>query len=537
MPNLLFLSSLSLSITTLVLIFILIKYGKDKVHYFFLLFYVSLFAWAICSTLVSTTLNPQLSNIYWRIGCIGVTFTFVFPLHITYILTKEKIEMGLIFSYIIAIIFSLLLIKTDLILKLPNLQFYKYFLNPAVGKLYFLWFLSWFTIISFAHFFLLKSALKKGEINYNQLKIVIISFSPGFICGSFNFLIPFNVPFFQLSNFGISFYCLILMYYIFRHQFMGIEIIVRKSLLYSILIAALAGIYFCLIMAIEIFFRGIVGYRSIIMSITLASTIAIIFNPLKNKIQDLINKVFFGMTPQEIVAENELLRQEIERSERLKTASTLALGLAHEIRNPLTTIKTFAEFLPEKYKDDDFVKKFSKLIPSEVERINSIIKQLLDFSKPAPPAFHNTNVHQLINEVLTFLNSEFIKRQIEIDCPAIDVSLVAKIDAAQIKQALLNIIFNAMDAMPKGGVLHISTQAGRSSYLEIRISDTGCGIPKEDLKQIFDPFFTNKDTGSGLGLAITHQIIKNHNGSIEVESAIGKGTTFTIKLPLERSEE
>lgn len=290
-------------------------------------------------------------------------------------------------------------------------------------------------------------------------------------------------------------------------------------------------------MLVEWFFRGIIGYRSIIISLLSAFVIALLFSPLRNKIQSLVDHVFFGKLPQEIASENERLRQELERSERLKATSTLALGLAHEIKNPLTTIKTFAEYLPEKYKDDEFVNKFSKIIPSEVERINNIVHQLLDFSKPSPPAFNNTNIHNLISDILAFLNSSFLKNKIKVNESYEDLTLVIKIDPIQIKQALLNIILNAIESMPNGGTISIKTMLEEHDYLEIEISDEGCGIAEKDLKHIFDPFYSKKESGTGLGLSISYRIIQNHKGSIEVESEVNKGTIFRIKLPMQIKEE
>jgi len=172
-------------------------------------------------------------------------------------------------------------------------------------------------------------------------------------------------------------------------------------------------------------------------------------------------------------------------------------------------------------------------VPSEVERINNIVHRLLDFSKPAPPTFQMTNVCALIDDTLEFLNNEFLKRHIVIEKNYENQATGLKIDPSQIKQVLLNIILNAMDAMPKGGKITIKTQTVKDGTLEIDIADTGSGISKEHLKHIFDPFFTTKDSGSGLGLSIVHQIIQNHGGKIEAESEIGNGSVFRIKLPID----
>lgn len=534
--NWFFLSSLTLSIASLFLIFTVGRFGRGSLKKTIIFFYLSVFIWAVSSTIISATINQQLSESLWRIGCVGVTFTPFFFFKLSQMLSKLN-SKSLIFSiYILGVLFSVLLLISDLVIGPPINNYYKNFLVMSIGPLYFIWFFYWIFFIFWANFILYKNYLHYSTKS-NYIKETLKYFSPGFIAAIFNFLNPFNFPLFQIANFGIAIFVLSFTYLIIKNTLPEIEIIYRKGIIYSFFIAALTSFYLLLIMFVELIFRSIIGYKSLILSLFSAFALAFLFNPLRNHIQYIIERYFLGKTPKEIKTENEYLKQALERSERLKTASTLALGLAHEVRNPLTTIKTFAEYLPEKYKDDEFVAKFSRIIPSEVERINSIIKQLLDFSKPTPPAFLDTNIYQLLNETLTFLNSEFLKKHIKIERSDENQSLTIKIDPSQFKQALLNIVLNAIDAMPKGGVLTIATEINNDNYFRIKISDTGHGIPKDDLKNIFDPFFSKKDSGTGLGLSIAHNIIKNHNGFIEVESELGKGTTFVLKLPLERSEE
>ncbi len=529
--NWFFISSLSLTITELFLIVILLKYGKERIHKIWILFNLSVFLWGLGSLIISLSFNNfYLSSWAWKLADIPVSFIAVFLLHMTLELTKKRQNILLVLSYAQAFLFFFISISTNLMAKLSLVKYKNLFYLPKPGELYLAWFIIWILIITYAHFCIIQySLVKKREEKYN-LKLLIYGIAFGCICGSLNFINFANPTLFQFANFGIVIYCLVVTYAIFKHQILGIEIVYKKGLLYSILIAVLSGLYLLLIYTAEFIFRGILGYKSSFISIASAFIIAILFNPIRDIVQAFIDKIFIGKTPQEIAKENKLLKQELERSERLKTASTLALGLAHEIRNPLTTIRTFAEFLPEKYKDEEFVNKFSKLIPSEVERINSIIKQLLNYSKPTPPSFCERNVHQLIKEILEFLNSQFLRKRIQVNLHDGNIAQLIRIDPNQIKQALLNIFLNAIDAMPNGGILDIGVSI--EEYLKIRITDTGYGIPEEDIKRIFDPFFSSKDTGTGLGLAITSQIIKNNNGFIEVESTVGKGTTFIVKLPL-----
>jgi signal transduction histidine kinase len=309
---------------------------------------------------------------------------------------------------------------------------------------------------------------------------------------------------------------------------------------------------------VEYLFKGIIGYKSLIVSILYAFVIALFFTPVKNRIQHLADKIFLGKDPIEIARENELMRQELERSQRLKAIATFASGMAHEIKNPLTAIKTFTEYLPEKTEDKEFLSKFSRIIGTEVNRINSLVHQLLDFAKPAPLNLQTVDIHSLLDGTLNLLSNNFIEHKIKIvkefytdnrrledaDSHRLKISdhLCMKADPNKLKQAFLNLFLNAIEAMPSGGTLTIKTaisnpQSMDHGQLTITISDTGCGISAEDLKYIFEPFYSKKEGGTGLGLSIVYNIIKEHKGEIKVESKINQGTKFIIELPKEKVDK
>jgi polar amino acid transport system substrate-binding protein len=260
--------------------------------------------------------------------------------------------------------------------------------------------------------------------------------------------------------------------------------------------------------------------------------VGILFFPLRNKIQYLVEKYFFKGTQFEIAEQNELLRQKIAQSEKYKTLSTLASGVAHEIKNPLTAIKTFSEYLPQKLDDKEFLLKFANIVGHEVNRIDEMVHQLLNYSKPAPLALTKTNIHKLIKDTTNVLSSRFLNQKINtLEHFYTNQDLSLDIDSNQMRQALLNIFLNALDSMPNGGQLYIETKLTKKNF-EIIIRDTGTGISKEDLPHIFDPFFSRKDHGTGLGLSITQSLIANHKGKIDVKSRLGWGTEVKIKLPL-----
>lgn len=528
--NWFFLSSITLSITELFLIIILLKYGKEKIHRIWLLFNFSIFLWAYGSA-VSIYFNflsfTKIAILSWKISVFGVSFIPVFLLHSILLLTNQKYNKILGFCYIQAFISGILLLKTNLIL-FNSFQDYLGILIPPPGKFYFSWFILWTLIICFTNFLLFRYCYLKQKKDSRLLFFLMLL---GCLSGTINFLYLYRPPLLHFSNFGIVIYSLVFSYAIFKHEMLGIKIAYKKGLLYSILLSILTGIYLLSIFIIEWLFRGLVGYHSIFVSLLLAFVIAVLFNPLKEKIQSFVDKIFLKKTAKEIILENEALKQGLERSERLKAASTLALGLAHEVKNPLSTIKIFTEYLSEKKNDEKFIEKFSKLIPQEVERINIIVRKLLDFSKPSPPDLKPSNICGTIREILELMSNDFLKRKIKTTEQSEDHDLIVNIDTGQIKQVLFNILLNAIDAMPEGGSIYVSAKS-TNNKIEICIADEGVGISKENLKNIFNPFFTTKDEGTGLGLAICHNIIKNHNGTIEIESEENKGTNVRIKLPL-----
>jgi len=216
--------------------------------------------------------------------------------------------------------------------------------------------------------------------------------------------------------------------------------------------------------------------------------------------------------------------------QRLADAGKLAMGLAHEIRNPLTGIKTFTEFLEEKYDDPEFRKDLVRIIPAEVARITRIVQSLSDFAKPPLLKLQAVDMQQVLADTVSLLSNECLKRNVHVTRQLDSEPVYLTADPAALKQAFLNLCLNALDAMEKGGTLSVSSQL-EETVAVIRISDTGSGIPPEHLATLFDPFFTTKQTGMGLGLAVVKQLVNQHLGTITVDSNVGYGTTFEIRLP------
>jgi two-component system NtrC family sensor kinase len=237
------------------------------------------------------------------------------------------------------------------------------------------------------------------------------------------------------------------------------------------------------------------------------------------------------------------LEQQVRRSDRLASIGTLSAGMAHEIKNPLVSIKTFTQLLPERYDDEEFRSSFSRLMGEEVRRIDSIVTRLLRFARPAPVELVESSLHEILEHSVELVEQPIRHRGVRLSrCYAADADRIQG-DAETLSQALINFFLNSIEAMENGGELIVSTSIlppewnsspgnGADGRVRVSIQDTGCGMTPEDAQRIFDPFFTTKDTGTGLGLSVAHNIIQEHGASVEVESGLGEGTTVYVTFPL-----
>ncbi|MFA5393191.1 MAG: ATP-binding protein [Candidatus Ratteibacteria bacterium] len=233
-----------------------------------------------------------------------------------------------------------------------------------------------------------------------------------------------------------------------------------------------------------------------------------------------------------MVINNSELFSQLQRAERLAAAGIIAAGMAHEIRNPLVSIKTFVQLLPEKFNDPEFRQTFTKIASQEVDRINRLLEDLLNFARPAPMQKKKTNLSGIMEKSLFMLSNELAARKIIVEKEYLKNDVFVEGDEFQLQRVFSNLFLNSIQAMENGGRLTIT--ASTSPYKQrffIKIIDTGKGIPSENLSRIFDPFFSTRHGGNGLGLAIAHNIVKEHGGEIEVQSAPNSGTTFTLEFP------
>ncbi|MDQ6733991.1 MAG: ATP-binding protein, partial [Nitrospirota bacterium] len=227
------------------------------------------------------------------------------------------------------------------------------------------------------------------------------------------------------------------------------------------------------------------------------------------------------------------------RNDRLRSLDIISAGFAHEIRNPLTSIKTFVQLAPDRSGDPEFLSSFSAIVADDVVRIERLIHEILDYARHTDLKLGDADLNDLVSSCVYFLGVQADARQVQIHKQfAPDLPLI-RVDRQQMKQVIMNLCLNAFDAMPHGGVLTLCTRPSTGPHgergVQIQVADTGSGIDAENLEHIFDPFFTTKHEsgereGTGLGLAIVHQIIHGHGGRIDVASTVGQGTSFTLTL-------
>lgn len=238
------------------------------------------------------------------------------------------------------------------------------------------------------------------------------------------------------------------------------------------------------------------------------------------------------------ITEKKYLENQVLRNDQLAALGELSAGIAHEIKNPLTSIKGFSEILHKKLDDKEFLVKYSLIIPKEVERLNTIIEGMLQFSRPKSKKIERCSLEKVIRSARDLMNYEFKKNNINFVMNLTPLS-DSYCDVSQMEQVFINFFLNAVQAMEKGGTIAIKNKVMVKKspsklffeYNTIYISDTGRGIAEKNLPRLFNPFFTTRTNGTGLGLSISHKIVTEHKGFIEVFSKVNEGTTFVIHIP------
>jgi signal transduction histidine kinase len=254
----------------------------------------------------------------------------------------------------------------------------------------------------------------------------------------------------------------------------------------------------------------------------------------RHLIDTIARELSFVVEQKSYLEAKQRLQQQLRHADRLATIGQLAAGVAHELNEPLSTIMGFAQLASKQEGTSEEAKRDMNKIVTAALHARDVIKELLVFAREAKPLKTAFSLNDLIRDGLFFLESRFVKAGISLQCDLDETLPDIVADRSQMLQVLTNLAVNAVQAMPNGGRLKITTLA-RDGQINLVVEDTGCGMSREVLKDIFHPFFTTKDVneGTGLGLSVVHGIVASHNGLINVSSVPDKGTKFSIRLPLQ----
>jgi len=516
--------------------FVLYKNPRSRINVTWSLMCFMVAAWAAGSGLYFfEPVDDQKALFLCRTALYAASFIPVFFTHFCLALLNKPLRESRVgvAGYLFTIALGGFFLTPWFVPSVPPKVIFRHYVEP--GPLFVAFTIQFFAMVFYSHWLLFKHLHRQSTERQNQIKYVALGTVVGYACGSTTFLLAYNIPFNPLPSLFTPVYFAFITYAIVKHRLMDIDVVIRKSLVYSVLVATITAVYFCVVLLAEKWFQGMLGYRSLLISVVAGFAIALGFTPLKEVVQRIVDQFFFRGGVGALAQENERLRQEVTRAERLKAVGTLAAGMAHEIKNPLTAIKTFTEFLPDRYDDVEFRQKFQRIVGGEVNRINHLVQRLLEFARPSIPQLAPVQVSEVIRETLECLQAIAVQKRIRVET-SFDEPGHIQADREQLKQALLNILLNGIEAMDPGGRLDVTTRQ-RQGFVEVCIEDTGAGIPQEVLPRVFDPFYTTKERGTGLGLSIVHTIVTEHGGRIALESHPGHGTRVTLKFPLASSAD
>jgi len=234
------------------------------------------------------------------------------------------------------------------------------------------------------------------------------------------------------------------------------------------------------------------------------------------------------------ITEIKALEERLHQADRLAALGTLSAGLAHEIKNPLSAIKTFVQLLPIRGGASSFMDKFNNTVPREIDRINQLVEDLLELTRTKKRPLVALDVNHLIIQVINLHGEEMARKQILFQDHLDRIIPPIQGDSETLCRVFSNLAINSIQAMPKGGCLSISSgrENTEPSLVRITLTDTGIGMDELTVRNLFNPFFTTKDKGVGLGMALAHKIVEDHHGTIEVFSEKGKGSTFVLRFPV-----
>lgn len=698
------------AITSIVLIpMILLKKPRTRTIVVFFLFLLAVAEWSVFYFLWLKTPNVELAEFFARICMIGVLLMPSLFLHFIVSLLNHKIAKYFIsVNYFISLMFIVAVFTPLYLNGMRPIHFIP--LWPQPGPIFGLTVAHFILVYLYTHVIMWRAITSSHGVKQNQILYVFIGTLIGGLAGATNFLSWYTLypPIFNIFT---SIYVITIAYAILRYRLMDIEIVIKKGIVYSILMTAIVGVYSFLIFVGQNIFQTTLGVNQWFAAVLTAFVIALGYKPLETFVTDLTNQYFFrkkydyqktlmqsseamnlltdidrlvrlitrivtrrinlddaitlvhdeahhryavkaaegksksllGMTfsnnrelfehlfetrkillkdeikntlentlllPDErkrlntirkemdvfhaemcvpsisrskymgnklvavlclgekksgdmytdediqllstlsnqaaIAVENALMysdlmkqyqelketKDQLVQSEKLAALGTMAAGIAHEIRNPLTSLQLFVQMMAERFDDHEFRAKFSQVVPPEIERLNKIVSGLVSFAKPSKLIREPSQINDILEKTVMLSEISFKKLNVKVVKEFGEVPKVLA-DSQQMMQIFLNLIKNGAESMSEGGTLTVKTYFNDiTGKVAVDITDTGHGISEETLKKLFSPFFTTKEGGTGLGLAITRRIIEEHQGEIKVKSKVGEGTTFTVELPV-----
>lgn len=522
----------SLSFTSLFSIilgtFVLFKNPSTSANRLWFLATIACSIWSFFFMIMTQTNDLNWARISVAIVHIAASWLVTLVVHFCYSITKTvnmKKKEVLISLYLVSVFFTIFA-KSQQLWTVKPLMSFAYYISG--GSFYHLFTIQILFTFIWSEIILLKSLKQANRDSRDKIIWISIAFAAGYP-GGFMSILP--VYGFHIEPFMMHFvwlYAVIITYAILKHQLMDIHIFIKKAAIFSLFTVFLS----ILSLAFVLITHSIIAeskspFNSFVANFIGILFIAVMFKPLEIFFQKRLEKKFFKGTVSEIVDKNEKLAVELERRERLKSVGILAAGMAHEIKNPLTVINTFVEHLPKKIDDLEFRKKFIETLRHETQRMKSIVEDLLLFSKPKEPFKENFRASEMLNDIMLLLHDNCVKQGIKVHSNYSKQDMIYA-DKGQIRQAFLNILMNAIDAMKEsGGELFIST-SGQEKDIVVIVRDNGKGISQDKLPHIFDPFYTSKEQGTGLGLSITYSMLEKNDAKISVTSQECEGTIFKI---------
>jgi signal transduction histidine kinase len=606
--------------------FVYSKGTKKTLNQTLALFSLSLAIWTFSQAMAGIVKDKEIVIIWTRVQLAGAVFLPPFFLH--FVFSLLNINRGqkrvLWFSYLVALSLFILNFSPLFVNNIRLVQGYRYY--PRFTVVYAL-FALWLTISFMYGLGRLILELRRSCGNqYKKLLYVFVASLVGFLGGATSFFPIFNIALPVVSHLTLPIYVAVAVYAIVVHQLIDITTYVRKGLIYSIITVFFTSLYIVLILLADRFFETITQYNSILATAFVVFSLALFFQPLRDRVQNFINQFFFkgyydyqdiikglsqdlssvlrieelevlikkklaqtikpewvevcwgetqpSLMPVLSVAikskkrilgrlclgpkrsgdgyltedknlldtlanqvgislENIHLYQSLVRSESLAALGTMAAGMAHEIKNPLASIKGMTQVLPENLDDPEFICDYTEMIPRQLDRINRIVENLLRAGRTLKLEKREIDLNNVIDEVLGFNANLCKKSRVEIKKKLTSLPLIYA-DPEQLQQVFTNLILNAVQAMPNGGVLSVISSMHNAELICVMITDTGHGIPADKINRVFDPFFTLKEKGSGLGLFTAFRVLQEHGGKIDVFSQPGKETRFTLWLPIKQ---